>query len=458
MNGLDMTSGKIASKLFKLAMPLLVTNLINMAYNLTDIFWLGNIGHEAVSAVGSMGLFMWLGMSFGALAKTGTEVMVSQEYGKKNLSGVNKYATNGLFLAICIGVIYGLSIFLLKDTIIQIFDFDSSELKNYAMDYLKFMPFCALFLIINHQFISTYNGMGNTKLVFTFVSLGLAINMILDPLFIIKLNMGSKGAAIATMIAIMTLSATFAIYSKFKADVYKNFTLNLSLKKCLRLLNLGVLPMTQQVFFALIFITTNIFIVTYGDVNVAICAIGSQIESLTWIVGAAATTAMTVFTGQNYGVNNFKRIAKGFSLVSCIMMSYSLVVTLSFMFFGKEIFSIFLQNDNSTAALGATYLLINAPAQLFMMFEGIATGFFNGQGHTKVPAFASIFGNVIRIPLIIFLGNIYGINGVWIAMSISATSKGFILIIQFVISVIRNKNLKFSDFNLINGGSYVKCS
>lgn len=448
MNGTDMTSGSILGKISKVAIPILVTNLINMAHNLTDMFWLGQVSQTALSAVGAMGLFLWLGMSFGALARTGSEVMIAQEYGKRNFIGVNKFATNGFLLSLIVAFMYGMTIFMFKNQIIDIYNFEGKELINMSYDYLKYIPFSVCFLIINHQFIATYNGIGNSRIVFIFVSLGLIMNMILDPLFILVLDMSAEGAAIATLIAMVTTTLMFVMYSRFKTDILEHFTDNISFKKCKRLLNLGIVPMFHQILFSLIFIIMSIYIVKFGDENVAISRIGSQVESLTWIVGGAATTALTVYTGQNFGVKNYKRIAKGFSFMMVVMVSYSLLVTMLFIFYGEEIFKIFLPNEPITAKLGATYLIINAPAQIFMMIEAVATGFFNGQGHTKVPAFASIFGNVLRIPIMIILGNIYGINGVWIAMCISASLRGMILIIQFIISVLKSKNYKFKYFVL----------
>lgn len=448
MNGIDMTSGPIIRKIIRVALPILVTNLINMVHNLVDMFWLGQVNQNALSAVGAMGLFMWLGISIVALVKIGTEVKISQEYGKKDLKKVNQYATNGLMLSIIVAIIYGLFLFIFKNHIISAYNFESDEIIKMSYDYLKFLPFTILFLMVVHQFMSTYNGIGSTKLVFTFVSLGLVVNMILDPIFIIKLNLGVEGAALATLIAMMSIAIMFGLYSRYKSDTFENFRANMDIKKCKEILRLGIVPMVHQIVFTLIFIVMSIYIVKFGDENVAVSRIGGQVESLTWIVGAAATTAVTVFTGQNYGVKNYHRIARGFTFMMVVMSVYSLFVTAIFIIYGREIFLIFLPNEKNTAVLGAMYLLINAPSQIFMMIEGVATGFFNGQGKTKIPAFASIFGNVIRLPLMVLFGNIYGINGVWIAMCISSSTKGLILVIQFIISVIKTDEFKFRYFTL----------
>ncbi len=448
MSGIDMTSGPIIRKVIRIALPILVTNLINMVHNLVDMFWLGQVNQDALSAVGAMGVYIWLGISLAALIKVGTEVMISQEYGKSDLVRVNQFATNGLLLSIILAAIYGLTIAIFKDAFIGVYNFESINIVNMAYDYLKYLPAIVFFLIIVHQFMATYNGQGNTKLVFIFVSLGLVVNMVLDPLFIIVLGWGVGGAGLATMIAMFSMLVMFGVYSRYKSETFEHFRANIDFAKCKIILNLGIVPMIHQVIFTSVFIIMGVYIVKFGDENVAVSRIGGQVESLTWIVGAAATTAVTVFTGQNYGVKNFKRIARGTAFVMLSMVVYSFVVSMLFVMYGREIFLIFLPNEPTTATLGAMYLLINAPSQVFMMVEGVLTGFFNGQGHTKVPAFASIFGNVIRVPLMVLFGNMYGINGVWIAMCISASLKGIILIVQFIISVVKNDEYKFRYFNL----------
>ncbi|MFV0499670.1 MAG: MATE family efflux transporter [Bacilli bacterium] len=448
MNGIDMTTGSIVKKISRVAFPILVTNLINMAHNLTDMFWLGQVSQTALSAVGAMGLFLWLGISVGALSRTGSEVMVSQEYGKKNYKKVNQYATNGLMLTLIVAFIYGGLIFVLKSTIINAYNFDNKALISMSYDYLKYIPFSVFFTIVNQQFISTYNGTGNSKIVFIFVSLGLVANMFLDPLFILILDMGANGAGIATLIAMLLTTIMFGIYSRYKSVVFENFRVNTSILKTRRLINLGIVPMLHQILFSSIFIIMSMYIVKFGDENVAISRIGSQVESMIWIVGAAATTALTVYTGQNFGVKDYKRVAKGFAFMYVVMVSYSFLIAALFIFHGETIFKIFLPNEPETIKLGAIYLLINAPAQIFIMSEAVATGFFNGQGYTKVPAFASIFGNLLRVPLMILLGNNFGINGVWVALAISASIRGVILIVQFFVTVCKRKEYKFRYFIL----------
>ncbi len=448
MTGVDMTKGSIAGKLFKVALPIILTNVVNMAQTLTDMFWLGRVGANAVSAVGIVGLFMWVGVSLAALAKTGSEVMISQHYGKKDYAGVNQYASNGMLVAIVIAIIYSVFLFIFDNNIISLYNFQNELTASYAKDYFLFIPFSTIFIIMTQQYIASYNGVGNTRIVFILVGGGLLINMILDPIFIILLNLEVYGAAIATLIAVSTTTLMFVIYSRYRTNEFKNFTKNINFEKCFKIIKLGFIPMIHQILFSMLYIFITMYIVKFGDEYAAVLSIGGEVEAFTWIIGGAAATATTVFVGQNFGVGDYKRISNGFSKMSAVMLSYSFVVTIMFIVFRYQIYEMFLPNNPSTVAIGAMYLLINAPAQIFMMMESVITGFFNGQEKTTIPALASIFGNVLRIPLMIILGNIYGVNGVWAALCITASAKGLTLLISFIISVSKSNEFKFRYFIL----------
>ncbi len=446
MNGIDMTRGSIFKKLLRVSVPIIFANLIQMVYTLTDMFWLGQVSQEALSAAGAMGLFVWLGISIITMPKVATEVMVSQAFGKKDYVTVSQYSTNGLILSFILAFMYSATLFIFKNQIIGLFDFESIIIIEMARQYLTISCFTIFLLMLVNLYISVYNGVGNTKTVFYFLALCLIINMILDPIMILKLDFGVKGAAIATLAATFIGMVLFWYYSRYKDNDYVNFRSDIDFQKLKNLVILGFFPMITQVVFCFTFIIMSIYIVRFGDENIAVSQIGSQVEALTWIIGAAATTAITVFTGQNISVKNYLRITKGFTIVMTLMVLYSLLVSALFIFFGEEIFLLFLPSEHTTAKLGGNYLFINAFIQSFMMAEAVITGFFNGQGKTKAPAVITIIGNIIRIPMFIILGDLYGVNGVWIAISISILIKGIALIVLFIRSVIMHSDFKLRKF------------
>ncbi len=446
MIGIDMTTGSIIKKIFRVSLPIVVTNLINMAYNLTDMFWLGQVNQNALSAVGTIGLFMWLAQSFSMLARTSTEIKISQLYGEKAFSKVNQYSSNGLVLGMTVATIYALMIYLFKNEIIAYFNFSSYELVKMSLDYLEIANLAMFILIISQVFIAIYNGIGNTKIVFYISAMGLALNMILDPILILHWDLGTKGAAIATLIASATSLLLFVMHSRYKTTLLKNFRRNFSLHKLKILIKLGVFPMLTNVIFTFISIIVSEFIIQFGDANIAVNRIGTQVEALTWIIGGAAATAITVFVGQNIGAKKYLRSARGYTIVLAIMVSYSLLISLFFIYFGEELYLFFLPNESETAKLGATYLYIVAFSQAFMMLDLVTSGMFNGRSMTVLPSVITIIANITRIPIMYYLASLYGINGVWLTISLTAIFKGLVMLIAHCLSIYKSKEFKLRYF------------
>jgi len=133
---LDLTKGKIAGSIVKLTIPIVATSLIQMAYNLTDLIWVGRVGSSAVAAVGTAGFFTWLGFAFIIISKIGAQVGVAQSVGKKDWSAVAVYARNALQLNFFLALCYSILLLLFKDHLIGFFNLSETGVVNDAILYL----------------------------------------------------------------------------------------------------------------------------------------------------------------------------------------------------------------------------------------------------------------------------------------------------------------------------------
>jgi len=104
----DLTQGNISRELFSLALPLLAISFIQMAYNLVDILWIGRLGSEAVAAVGSVGMLMWMMNSFALISKVSAEITIGQSIGARRLDKASIYASHTTTIAIILGITFGL--------------------------------------------------------------------------------------------------------------------------------------------------------------------------------------------------------------------------------------------------------------------------------------------------------------------------------------------------------------
>ena len=114
----NLTQGPINKQLFNLAMPIMATSFIQMAYSLTDMAWVGRLGSEAVAAVGSVGILTWMSGSISLLNKVGSEVSVGQSIGAQNHEDARNFASHNITIALIISLCWGGLLFLLARPII----------------------------------------------------------------------------------------------------------------------------------------------------------------------------------------------------------------------------------------------------------------------------------------------------------------------------------------------------
>ncbi len=198
----------------KLALPIMGTSLIQMAYNLTDMIWIGRIGANAVAAVGSAGMYMWLSNGISTLAKMGGQVRVGQSIGSQNKKDAAQYASATIQLGIIFGVIYGMITLLFHSQMIGFFHLTSPDVIKDAEIYLIITCGFVVINFVNQIFTSLMTAIGNSHHPFVATAIGLVINIVLDPLLIFGLHMGVMGAAIATVIAQAIVLILMLYYAK----------------------------------------------------------------------------------------------------------------------------------------------------------------------------------------------------------------------------------------------------
>jgi len=200
----NLTEGSIAKTLFKLALPIMGTSFVQMAYNLIDMLWVGRIGTGAVAAVGTAGFFTWLANAFILIPKIGAEVGVAQSTGQKDMKEVKKYIKHSIQMGVILAFIYGLVMIAFRKGLIGFFNLGEVEIVQATIDYLVVVSCGFVFFFINPIFTAIFNGYGDSKTPFIINSIGLIINLLLDPLLIMGVGPFPRlevvGAAIATII------------------------------------------------------------------------------------------------------------------------------------------------------------------------------------------------------------------------------------------------------------------
>ena len=428
---LNLTEGKIISTLIKLALPIMGTSFIQMAYSLTDTMWLGRASTKAVAAVGTAGNLMWFGSGLILITQIGLGVSVAQSYGRNDMDAVKKYISYGFQLDIFIAIIYSLLLFIFSSQIIGFFNLNDVEVIRMAEEYLRIIALGLTFHFINPIFSTTLNSTGNSVTPFKLNALGLIINMILDPILIFGLgpipSLGAKGAAIATISAQFMVSLAFIILGTKSNAIYSHVNLFIkpNLEYINRMVKLGFPPFVQTAFHSGISMILTRIVAQFGDTAVAVLNIGSQIESIAWMSAEGFSSAISAFVGQNFGARKLDRIKDGYHKGMQILGSIGIFATILLVFGARPLFTIFTPRDPIAINEGAKYLRILGLSQFFMTIEIGTAGAFNGIGKTLPPTLIGIVFNIFRIPLALILSSTsLGLLGIWWSISLSSIIKG----------------------------------
>lgn len=417
----DFTKGSIYKALIKLALPIIASSVLNMTYNLIDIFWVGSLGKGAISSVATAGFYINLGYSILALAFVGGGILVSHSLGSQNNDEAISCGENTIVLSILLGIIYVIFIFIFRRNLISYFSL-SVPIQKDALSYLNIAIFSLIFSSINLSSSKIMNSYGNSKLPFYISSLGLILNIILDPIFIFYLELGVKGVAVATIIANLLVSIIFIVYLNKKYMFFRRLNI-IQMDYMKKIIKLGLPISIQRIIFTLISIILGKLVSNWGSEGISAQRIALQVESIAFMTFGAFQGAMTAFIGQNYGAKLHNRIKEGYYKGLILTSFISIFTFLLFYFMNTNLIALFV-NDKNVIIIGGTYLRIIAFSQVFIAFEQTTIGAFNGIGKTFIPSINSIVLTILRIPLAIYLIKIYGINGIWWSICISSILKG----------------------------------
>lgn len=436
---IDLLEGPIISTLARLAFPVMGTSLIQMGYNLVDMIWIGRLGSNAVAAVGAAGMFMWFANGLTTIPRIGGQVNIGQSLGAERTEAAAEYARGALRMGAFLGILYGIISVVFHRQLIDFFMLNSPKVIQDARVYLLITCGLVVFSFLDQVLGGILAAMGNTVTTFRVTTIGLVLNLVLDPLLIFGIGPISRlevaGAALATVFAQIIV---FVLYVK---SVWKEPLIfgNLHLMKRTKrryikdILVIGFPPAVQDALFSAISMVIARLIAGWGDAAVAVQKVGSQIESISWMTAGGFSTAVNAFVAQNYGADKPERIKKGVQTATGIMAAWGLFTSFLLLTFPDFFFRIFI-TEKDVIPMGVEYLRIIGISEIFMCLEAVATGAFQGMGRTVPPSVTGVLFNTLRIPGAMLLSStVLELNGVWWTLTLSCILKGTVLPVWFIL-------------------------
>jgi putative MATE family efflux protein len=424
----DLTQGHEGRLILNFAWPMVLGNLLNQAYNITDSIIVGRVlGKEALAAVGASFPVIYTLIAFVIGIGSGATVVISQYFGAKRFDEV-KRATSTIFIFLFVASIFlTIPAIIFSDDIFRLLNVDDQVLPL-ATQYFN------IYMIGNFAFFgfngiaSVLRGMGDSLTPLWFMLISTVINIILVVVFVMGMGWGIPGAAWATVIAHLITFIIGAVYLTKRHQLISFRWADLKFDKPMFMQSMRIgLPTGFQQTFVALGLTALIRVVTAFDTSVlAAYTIASRIDSLAGMPAMNLSSALSAFVGQNQGAGKTERIKKGYKATLGMAWFISLVVMAAVYVWGNEIIGIFNQ-DTKVIEYGTSYLTIVSSFYLVYSTMFVIHGVLRGAGDTLIPMFFSLISLwLVRIPFAVVLSKHYGVNGIWWAIPIG-WSIGYLL-------------------------------
>ena len=437
MKKIDLTKGKVISVITALALPIMGSSLLQFTYNLIDMMWVGSLGTNAVASIGSSSLYINIGNAINALAVIGTGIKTSHAVGRKNTEEFSEYLNAGIIINTIIGIVFGLILIICGKGFIGFLNINNYEVEQNAYFYLVVNGPVLFFSFFNMLFTRVLGSFGNNKLAFKINAAGVILNTIMDPIFIYVFKFGVIGAGLSTLLANIIMFFLFKVNSN--GILRYNSGKSVSYEKIKEIISLGFPMASQRVLFTVINIFLAKIIAVFGSDAIAAQKIGVQIEAVAYMVIGGLNSAVASFTGQNFGAEKYDRIKEGYKSSLIVGISYGLIIACVFLLLNKPMIRIFI-GDEATIEIASAYLKAVAFSQIFSAVEMISNGLFTGIGKPRIPSSISIIFTALRIPFALILIRPFGVNGVWISISLSSVLKGICAYLVYKIKIRREFN------------------
>ncbi len=415
----DLTAGSVPKTLLTFALPLFLSGLLQMVYNMVDMIIVGQfVGTQGLSAVAIGGEVLQL-ITFVAMGFSNAgQILISRYVGEKRSDMIGEMVGTLFTLLMSLAVL-----------IMVIFLFSYRGIINWLntpADIWEYTRQYSITCVLGTVFIYGYNmvsaimrGMGDSKHPFIFIAIASVVNVVLDILLVGPLGMGPLGAALATVIgqAVSFIFALNLLYRK-RDQIYFDFKpshFRIGPNTIKPLISLGI-PMVIQsaaVTFSMLYV--NSYVNTYGTTAVAVTGVARKLEGMIGVISQAISSAGGAMISQALGAGKTKRVPKVFGTALWVVAIPAAVFALVTALKPEWLFGIF-SSDPAVLAMAVTYIPIALVQYLGATLRPASFALINGSGNSRLNLMVALLdGIAARIGLALLFGITlgWGIRGFW---------------------------------------------
>lgn len=431
----------VKKAVFKMVVPSVVSSLVLVIYNMADTFFVGQT-HNAfqVAAVSLTNPVFVMFMAFANLLGIGGSTAVSIFLGERKKIQAKRTASFCCYASIILGIVSGILIIIFMNPLLKVLG-SSENTYQFSKDYLFYIALGAPFIFFANTFGHTVRGEGAASASMIGGMIGTVVNIIFDPVFILIFNMGTAGAAIATVLGNIFGCVYYIYYFKRKSHFLSiNFKDFYFLGKAARkTVALGIPAGVNSALMSGSNIVLNNKLVSYGDAPVAAMGVAIKVYLLIVFIHMGIANGIQPLLGYCFGAKKKERFIKIFNFSGFLTILIGTVLTAVYIIFSSEIIEFFI-NDREVVEYGKKMLIATSVSGPIL---GILFLCINSMQAVERPFPATLVSicrqGFIFIPLLYVLDKIFGLNGINFTQ---AAADYISIILSMILLKLSLKNIK----------------
>lgn len=422
----------VSKAVFKNILPSIGIFLMMLIYNYADLFFIGLTHNDyMVSAITLASPIFMFFMAFGSLFGTGGLTLISQDTAKGETARIKKISSFCFWCSIAIGVISLLLIVFFATPLAKLLGANGAQTVEYTKDYLQWVAISAPCAVVANTFSTLMRSEGKPMVSMIGMLLGNFINIILDPVFILGLNMGCTGAAIATSIGQLAAAVFYVIYILQGKSSFSLRLCDFSGKDGIAksVFAIGIPAALVTVMMNLYQIISNAVMGHFGDLEVAAMGVGMKISVIGSVISNGVGQGIQPLIGYQVGNGNKKRFKEILRFSMIFSVAVSLVISVLCFAGAKAIVSVFL-TETVSIELGVTFTRIILSTMWISGIINLLSFTIQSMGVSRQATLTSLARNgyvgILAVLIMSAFGSVYAV----------ATAQPIADVVSFVIAVI----------------------
>ncbi len=443
----ELGTESIRKLLWKYALPAIIAMTASSLYNIVDSIFIGHgCGALALSGLTVAKPFMDICAAFGSLVGVGASTLVAIKLGEKNYGTASRVLGNVIVMNTILGALVMVVGLVWLDPILYAFGASENTLA-YAHEYMEIILFGNILTHIYFGLNNVLRSMGHPKNAMVSTIVAVTVNIILDPIFIFVLDMGVRGAAVATVIsqAVSVLWQMTIFCNPNELLHFRRGIWRLDGKITSRVLAIGAAPFLMNFAHCFVVVIINNQLVRYGgDMALATYGVINRFTFVFAMIVMGLNQGMQPIVGFNFGAQQYERMLRAFKLTA-----YCATIVMGLVFFLGELTPVWVTevftHDEALIAASVRPMRILCCMMLFVGFQMVTGNFFTSIGMSGKSIFLSLTRQVIYlIPLALLLPSVFGsepINGVWWSLPISDLASALTACVMLIVELKKFRQL-----------------